>query len=189
MPHQDASRWDARYLGDARFASYTKARSFLVENASLLPSSGRALDIAMGLGGNAAFLLERGLDVIGVDISWVAMRQAKNRLPRLQAVLADLNHFHLPQGAFDLILNFYYLQRDLWPQFQPALRPGGMVVIETMTREMLVINPGIEPEYLLAPGELQRAFSSWDILVYREGWVEQNSGHPRAVASLIARRP
>jgi SAM-dependent methyltransferase len=35
------------------------------------------LDIAMGLGGNAAFLLERGLRVVGLDISWVALQRAK----------------------------------------------------------------------------------------------------------------
>lgn len=189
MPRKDALRWDTRYLQEARFASFTGARSFLVQNAGYLPPSGLALDIAMGLGGNAAFLLERGLQVIGVDISWVAVRQAKARLPRLQAVLADLAQFHLPEGAFDVILNFFYLQRDLWPRYRRALRPGGLLVFQTLTRAMLATNPDLEPDFLLGPGELREAFSSWQILVYQEGWTGLNTGHPRSVASLIARRP
>jgi UDP-N-acetyl-D-mannosaminuronic acid transferase (WecB/TagA/CpsF family) len=42
---------------------------------------------------------------------------------------------------------------------------------------------------LLAPGELQQAFSDLKILVYREGWAQQASRHPKAVASLVARKP
>ncbi len=189
MPQTDAERWDARYQFEARYATFTQPRPFLVENAAYLPSSGLALDVAMGLGGNAAFLLERGLRVIGVDISWVALRQAKARLPTLMAVLADLTCFHLPEHTFDVILNFYYLQRDLWPQYRRALRPGGVLFFETLTQEMRLIHPEIDPLYLLRPGELAQAFATWEILVYREGWEEGCGGHRRAVASLVARLP
>jgi tellurite methyltransferase len=189
MPLEDAERWNTRYLEDQRYHRDVPARRFLVENASSLPSRGLALDAAMGLGGNADFLLERGLRVVGVDVSWVAVQQAKRRLPGLMAVVADLSHFSLPDERFDLILNFYYLQRDLWGSYRRALRTGGILVIETLMQGMREIRPDIEPQYLLSPGELKRAFSDWQILAYREGWVETETRHPKAVASLIASRP
>jgi tellurite methyltransferase len=188
MPVEDAERWNARYQEDKRYAGDIPARRFLVENADRLPLRGLALDAAMGLGGNAGFLLERGLRVVGVDISWVAARQAKAHLPRLMAVVADLTQLHLPDEAFDVILNFYYLQRDIWAQYRRALRPGGILVIETLMQEMHTIRPDIDPQYLLHPGELQAAFDDWQILAYREGWLETGTRHPRAVASLIACR-
>jgi len=189
MPKSDAERWNARYLYEERYATFAQPRPFLVKHAAYLPGSGLALDVAMGLGGNAAFLLGRGLRVVGVDISWVAVRQAKARLPALMAVLADLTNFPLPERTFDVILNFYYLQRDLWPQYRRALRPGGVLFFETLTQEMRALQPEIDPLYLLAPGELRQAFADWEILVYREGWESARGGHRRAVASLVARLP
>ncbi len=186
MPIEDADRWNARYRQE-RYARFEQPRPFLVENVALLPRRGLALDVAMGMGGNAGFLLSRGLRVIGVDIAAVAVKQAKQRYPALMAVLANLERFSLPSRAFDVLINFYYLQRDLWPAYLNALRPGGILVFETLTLDMLDVNPEIEPQYLLAPGELRRAFEKLEILVYREGWVETSNGHPRAVASLVAR--
>jgi SAM-dependent methyltransferase len=189
MPVEDAERWNARYSQDERYSGDIPPRRTLVENAAYLQLRGLALDAAMGLGGNAAFLLERGLAVIGVDISWVAARQAKARLPDLMAVVADLTQFQLPDEQFDVILNFYYLQRELWAQYRRALRPGGFLFIETLMQEMHAIRPDIDPQYLLRPGELQEAFSDWRILAYQEGWVESGTRHPKAVASLVASRP
>jgi SAM-dependent methyltransferase len=188
MPLQDAERWNERYLQDKRYATFTGPRPFLVKNAHFLPTKGLALDVAMGLGGNAALLLERGLRVIGIDVSSVAVSTAKKRLPALMAVVADLADFHLPEARIDVILNFYYLQRDLWSQYQSALRPGGLLVIETLTHEMLRLHPETNPDYLLEPGELRQAFSEMEILVYREGWEESRVGQPQAVASLVARK-
>lgn len=189
MPVEDAERWDQRYREDDRYASFTRPRPFLIENAQYLPPGGLALDVAMGLGGNASFLLSRGLRVIGVDISSVAVRSARERLPGLFAVQADLTEFHFPAFAFDVILNFYYLQRDLWPLYERSLRTGGVLILETLAQEMRRIQPDIDPSYLLSPGELRTAFPGLETLVYREGWTESESGHPRAVASLVARKP
>ena len=189
MPYSDAERWDARYRNNVRYGSYHQPRRFLVENAHLLPSQGLALDVAMGLGGNAAYLLGRGLRVVGIDISSVAVHQAKRRLPDLMAVIADLTRFYLPDAMFDVILNFFYLQRELWGDYQRALWPGGLLILETLTMDMLSVNPEIDPQYLLKPGELKAAFEQWQILVYQEGWIGTDTPHPRAVASLVARRP
>jgi len=187
MPIEDASRWDQRYAQDQRFRTFTQPRQFLVEHAGWLPEGGLALDIAMGLGGNAAFLLERGLRVVGLDISWVALQRARQRLPDLMAVQADLTRFSLPSRTFDIILNFYYLERNLWVDYCRWLKPGGILIVETLTQDMLAIQPDIDPAFLLKPGELLLAFRNLEILAYREGRQVSRNGHISAVASLVAR--
>ncbi len=187
MSISDRQRWNSRYTQE-ECASFERPRGFLVQSALFLPHHGLALDAAMGLGGNAAFLLARGLRVIGVDISEVALRAARQRLPGLAAVQADLSHFYFPENTFELIVNFYYLERSLWPSYSSALKPGGILVFETLSIEMLSIHPEIDPLYLLKPGELRQAFPDLETISYRQEWITE-SGHRRPVASLVARRP
>ena len=188
MSSADAQKWDERYRTGAE-AGFERPRDFLIGQAQYLPQRGLALDIAMGLGGNAGFLIERGLRTIGVDVSEVGVRQAKSRLPALRAAVIDLTRYRWPDCTFDVILNFYYLQRDLWPHFWRILRPHGLVIVETLTREMLQVRPDFNPTYLLAPGELRRAFKNWELLFYREGWIDTGGHSPHAVASLVAQHP
>ena len=70
MPVADAQRWNQRYR-EGQHAGFDRPRAFLLAQAAWLPTHGLALDVAMGLGANAAWLLSRGLRVIGVDISEV----------------------------------------------------------------------------------------------------------------------
>ncbi len=193
MPTEDANRWNLRYHAEPR-NSFELPRTLLLEHVNLLPSDGLALDIAMGLGGNTSFLLQHGLRVIGVDISYVAVRKAKTEFPALMAIVADLCKFHIPPNTFDVIINFLYLQRDLWKPITKGLKKGGVVFIECLMEEMLSIHPEINPKYLLKPGELQQAFlqtnlgKDLEILYYTEGWHPTVTPHPRSTASLVARR-
>lgn len=188
MSSADAIKWNERYRSRVE-AAFESPRDFLIAQARHLPDQGLALDIALGLGGNAGFLIERGWRVIGVDIAEVGVRRAKERWPLLMAAVIDLTRYQWPPCSFDVILNFYYCQRDLWPRFRSMLKPGGVLIMETMTIEMLHTRPDYSPEYLLQPGELRHAFAEWEMLVYREGWVEMGLNAPRAVASIVAKRP
>jgi SAM-dependent methyltransferase len=188
MPNDDAERWNERYRSRQE-ASFEGPRPLLVENAHFLPKPGLALDAAMGLGWNAGYLLERGWQVIGTDISEVAVRIARHSNPGLFAVVADLRSFYIPENTFDAILNFYYLQRDLWPVYEKALKPGGVILFETLTVEMRSLRPDIDPAYLLEPGELLSAFPGLETLACCEGWHAGRTGHPRASAGLVARKP
>lgn len=92
----------------------------------------------------------------------------------------------------------YYLARHLcisavgscgwcWPVYRQALKPDGVLIMETLTQAMRHVRPDIDSVQLLQPGELQAAFHDWKIVTYREGWIDQENWH-RAVASLVARR-
>jgi len=193
MPTEDADRWNSRYREDTQNI-FNTPRSLLLEYSAILPTSGLALDIAMGLGDNSIYLIKRGMRVIGVDISLVALRKAKRKFPDLMAVVADLQYFYIPKNNFDVIICFLYLQRDLWLPMNQGLKIGGVMFIDCLTEDMLTIHPEIDPLFLLKPGELQQAFilseieSKLEIIHYYEGWRSTDKSHPRAVASLIARR-
>jgi tellurite methyltransferase len=153
---------------------------WLLAHQSRLPPAGRALDLAMGLGASAGWLIQQGWRVVGVDISEIAARCAKARWPALQAIVADLSHFSLPAAGFDLILDFYYLDRALWPAARSALRPGGLFIFETFVQPPHG-PPPINTAYLLQPGELRAAFADWNILDEHEGEREG-----RWVAGMVA---
>lgn len=188
MAPSDADRWNQRYADPERELELAP-RPLLVEFAGLLPAGGLALEVAMGLGASAEYLLRRGLRVVGVDVSGVAVRRAKTRCPELMAVVADLGDFWLPARSFDVILNFYFLDRRLWADFRRILKPGGLLILETLTREMLTEKPDLDPAYLLEPGELPGLFPGWQILAAREGWTVSGRGRRKAIASLVARCP
>jgi len=155
--------------------------------APTFPKPGLALDLAGGVGRHALFLAERGWDVTLMDISKTglaeARQQAEQRKLRITFEQRDLTDGLLPATAFDLILVFFYLERSLFPQIAAALKPGGILLYKTYTREQLRLGGGpTHPMHLLESNELLRAFAGLRILHYHE------SIRDKAVAELVARR-
>ncbi len=186
MPMEDARRWNARYR--ARTSELIpQPNDLLVRHADLLPADGFAIDIAAGLGANTGFLLARGLEVLCVDISEVALRKLKAHHPGSLAVLADLSCFPLPADTFDVVLNFKYLQRDLWPAFIRSLHSGGLLFFETFMKSQPE-NDAVNPAHLLAPGELGHAFKELDFITYTEGRPGSRGKPGKVVTSLVARK-
>jgi tellurite methyltransferase len=173
MALDDQIRWDRQYLtSDGR----EKPAAFITEilddgHWDIAP--GRALDIACGTGRNALFLADKGFTVTAVDISRVGLehgaRRATERSLSISWQQADLESFHLPHAAYDLIVNINFLQRPLIPQIKSALIPGGHVIFETYLIEQPAIGHPKNPNYLLAHNELLEHFCDFHVLCYREG--------------------
>jgi SAM-dependent methyltransferase len=188
MPRNDAERWNTRYR-EGYYGKAAEPRAVLEMALPNLRPNGLILDLAMGLGVNACWLVERGYRVIGVDIASAAVIPAKANCPQLMAVIADLDELVLPEQAFHAVLSFYYLNRKLLREFPRILRPGGIAIVETLKIDMRQIKPELPEVNLLQDGELKGLFSGWDILFYQEGWQPSAHGGQKSIASLIARLP
>ena len=187
----DRKRWNEKF----RVEKYTlgkEANPFLRRHIRLLPK-GKALDIAAGEGKNAVFLAQHGFDVEAVDISKIGLRKTRKLASakgvKIKTLLADLDHYQIEKGRYDLITDFYFLDRRLIPGIKRGLKKGGKVVFETHLLGQQ--SPGLEgpknPAYLLRPNELLKLFQGLRILFYREG-IFREGGSKKAIASLIAEK-
>src|ERR1044072_521407 len=178
----DKTKWDKRYDTN-EIVGGSAPSSFLYSNAESLPASGLALDIAAGQGPNSVFLAQRGLTTIALDISTRALEKcisfARASNVQIEAAAVDLTSFIIPSKAFDVIVNFNYLQRSLTPGIIRGLQPGAVLVFETMTMDYLRYRPDFNPDFLLRPGELLQMFRDLRLIKYRESVLQT-----RAVASL-----
>ena len=172
MALDDRARWDEKHAAEH---ATQKPSSFLKEifEADSWPlPKGRALDIATGKGGNAIFLAERGFQVVGIDISPVALEMARRTAQEKSLAIdwqeADLERIELPKDYYDLVVNFNYLQRSLVPQIKKTLKPGGWVIFETYLTDQSKIGHPINPDYLLLHNELLDFFRDFRVLYYRE---------------------
>lgn len=185
----DRQRWEARYT-QAHGAGGDAPSEFLVTHADRL--RGRILDIAAGAGRNALFLAWRGNLVEAIDISLAGLRLAQAAAQaeglHLIAVQADLESFPLPIERYDAVINIRYLQRSLFVPMQHAVKPGGIVLVETFLIDQQRIGHPRNPDFLLQRGELRSAFSHFELLVYEEGWLPSAS-QPAYLARMLARRP
>ena len=82
----------------------------------------------------------------------------------VDARVADLEKgkYTIDPSAWDLIVIFLYLQRDLFELAKLGVVPGGVLIAVTLLAE--------EPaNHRLTPGELERYFTGWEILHRYEG--------------------
>ena len=178
--------WDEHYSDPANL-DFTPA-PLLVEAAGML-RPGRALDIACGYGRNALYLASLGWQVTAVDRSAVAIRLLRERSgsAAVDARQADLERgeFPIAAGAYDLVCDFFYLQRDLFPSIREGVRLGGVFLGAIHLREGEGAPGRRNPMFQMDPGELRREFAGWKILFYSEG---AEPGKTRRAARIIARR-
>lgn len=154
---------------------------------------GRALDLACGTGRHALFLAKLGWQVTAVDASPVAIELLRQRAAELrvsiQTAVADLESgaFVIEPDRYDLICDFFYLQRDLFPGIRAGIRPGGLFVATIHMRDEAAGVKPMRPQFLLGEGELRREFENWDVVSYSER--KPDAGHSRRVARIVARKP
>lgn len=187
----DSDRWDERYRNAT---AGTEPAQVLLENCHLLPSRGRVLDLACGLGTNSLFLAGQGLDVSAWDFSTVAIEKLRAAVnTRGLSVIAEVRDVIArppePQ-SFNAIIVTRFLDRSLVPHLVGALLPGGVIFYQTFVLEAIdkTIGPK-DPVFRLAQNELLELFSPLRLLFYREeGRVGDISCGFRNEAMLVAQK-
>jgi 2-polyprenyl-3-methyl-5-hydroxy-6-metoxy-1,4-benzoquinol methylase len=165
------------------------AAEWLVANASLVPITGMALDLACGRGRNALWLAARGLAVRAIDRDRVAIAHvretaaARHLTVEADVVDVEIDTPALGRSRYDLIVVTHYLHRPLFPFLIAALRPSGVLVYETFTQAQAARGKPTNPDFLLRPGELLTLTADLQTLASREGTFGD-----REVASIVARK-
>jgi len=182
---KDKDRWNSKYETEV-YLFGEKPIPFLVDNVHLLPK-GKVLDIAMGEGRNGVYLATQGFEVLGLDISEKGLAKAHNLAKKnnvtIETKVVDLESFTLEPNSYDVILCTYYMQKDLFKQFQSALKPGGMIVVETYNVDYLKY-VRFSRKWALDINELLNIFKGLRVIRYQD----YDDGK-EAYSSIIAQKP
>src|ERR1043165_5545033 len=87
----------------------------------------RVLDVGTGTGRISVPLLERGVDLIGCDLSAKMLMRLKEKRPSARILQSDATHLPFPEGHFDMVLTVHVLH--LIPMWREALREFKRVVV------------------------------------------------------------
>lgn len=181
----DATRWDERH----RHASAPTARApepvhERADLATFVPSAGTALDVACGTGDQALWLAERGLHVVAIDVSPVAIAALTAAAAdlglagRIDARIVDLDAGLPPDPrSVDVIVCRRFRDPALYPRFVERLARGGIGIVSVLS-QVGAQAPG--PHHAPA-GELSTAFDRPDVDVLHD---DEASG----VATVVFRR-
>jgi cyclopropane fatty-acyl-phospholipid synthase-like methyltransferase len=205
------SIWDQRYAGD-EYHFGTEPSAFLVSQRSLLKPGMSCLALADGEGRNGVWLAERGLDVLSVDSSAVALAKAK-KLAQLRGVTPRIEQVDLIQNSwpvlsnvegsencFDVVVAIFIqfappgLREQMFARIKRCLKPGGLLLLHGYTPRQLEYRTGgpSQVENLYTEAMLRKEFADMDILHLREydDIIGEGEGHSgmSALIDLVARK-
>ncbi|HEY0815586.1 MAG TPA: class I SAM-dependent methyltransferase [Pseudonocardia sp.] len=184
MSEADRRRWDARHAVAVDVGAL--APDLLRGRSELVPSAGRALDVACGRGAVALWLARRGLSVDAVDVSAVALEVAARNTGDLPVRWwrHDLDTGLPPgcAGPYDVVVCQRFRDPALYPALAAALAPGGLLAITVLSE----VDEGPGP-WRAPAGELLGAFGHLEVLVHTEangeasllGRLSRAPGSPR----------
>ncbi|TWD82473.1 methyltransferase family protein [Kribbella amoyensis] len=127
----------ARY--DEVYGAETKYEALLSEICELVPVGGAVLDVGCGSGVPVArTLATAGYRVVGIDLSEVQVRRAREQVPAAEFIHADVMTASFDPASFDAVVSLFALihlplaeQQDLLGRIAGWPRPGGHFVATT----------------------------------------------------------
>lgn len=192
--------WDQRYTGDT-FVYGTEPNAFLKEHASRL--EGPILSLGEGEGRNGVFLASRGFDVLGIDLSAVALAKARKLAEAkgvsLRTETADLSVYEPEAESFGAVVSLWAhlpgaLRSRLYPRVERCLKPGGLLLLEHYSEAQLQRDTGgpKDRDMLMTAEKIRREFPGLEPVLLREieRDVDEGGGHsgPSSVVQFIGKK-
>ena len=185
MSIEDKIRWNEKYKNNHSIPIKVPE---VVEKFSSLATGDRALDIASGTGRNAKFLAKNGFMVDALDISPVGLSKLDG-IDNITTYEVDLDNYQLKENFYDLIVCTYYLNRNLFPQIENALRDGGIFIFETFMHHEENTKVPSNKSFLLNKGELEATFNDrYELLHIHEFMDNILCGEKAMKASMVAKK-
>jgi cyclopropane fatty-acyl-phospholipid synthase-like methyltransferase len=119
------------------------ARHFLDELIGKIPEGGSVLDLGCGVGiPFDKYLVERGFQVTGIDISQKQIDLSKKNVPSARFLKGDFSEFDFGNSKFDAIMSFYAVfhipreeHKDLFIRMKNLLKKNGIFLVSLGTSD------------------------------------------------------
>jgi len=180
---EDKSFWDTFYKQkDYTFGK--DAVKFLKDHISKIPK-GKAFVPAMGEGRNAIYLAKHGFEVIGNDISEIAVDKAKVLAKKhnlnIKSSVVDLKEYKFIENQFDLIFISLFYDKSLMPGFKKSLKKGGFIMLY---EEVYDGDPKKSPSlFFVKHNELRDSLKDFKLIAYKE-----YNEHGKKVVGALAQK-
>jgi SAM-dependent methyltransferase len=120
----------ADYYDQTRPLSEPSAKPGIQAILDITGPRARVLDVGTGTGRISIPLLERGLDLVGCDLSSKMLMKLKEKLPAARIAQADATYLPFPSAHFEYVMTVHILHlipswRDVLREAARVLQPGG----------------------------------------------------------------
>ena len=171
--------WDQRYSAP-EYIFGTGPNLFLASQQHLFKPGDRVLDIACGEGRNSVWLASLGCDVLGMDVSPLALNKARqlaaDRGVTVRWQEADVRSWQWQPDAFDAVVCIFIQFADpsqrarLFSGLQTTLKLGGKLVLQGYTPKQVEYKTGGPPlaAHMYTTAMLHDAFAGLDIVHLQE---------------------
>ncbi len=132
-------------------AKFSEPSDHIGDFLNLIPRGGRIIDVGCGPGVDSEYMLTKGFEVVGIDLSLKMLKLARKKNPNAIFQQEDIREINFEQGTFDGILASYSLihipKKDIpnvLKTFFKILRPNGIICIgiqEGESREVSIAEP------------------------------------------------
>jgi 2-polyprenyl-3-methyl-5-hydroxy-6-metoxy-1,4-benzoquinol methylase len=154
----------------------------------------RILDLGCATGWLSDQLTEFGT-VIGTDIAYASISEARQRYPHIRFECEDFAHSQFADGEFDVVVSLETLshvadQGAFIERIRDVLKPGGYLILTTQNRLVFERRAGVSPKaegqirQWLSPRELRRLLKpSFVVRRFRTALPDGHLGFLRIVNS------
>ena len=167
----EIERWNKKWLDKYKRGckeSDFYPDDFLLESQRFIPTNGKVLDLACGIGRNSVYLAKKKYNVDALDGSSVAISFLKEECVRenltINILLEDVELYKLPSDYYDIIIVARFHKMDYISEIVRSCKSGGIIIYAIFNKLRLIEIDDYDNNSVIRHGELSKLFPEQEIL-------------------------